>query len=74
MQENKSRALAKALTWRFFGFISTAVIVFLYSRSIKEALMVGAGVDGVKILLYYFHERLWNRVHFGRQKQIDYQI
>jgi uncharacterized membrane protein len=26
------------------------------------------------MVLYYLHERLWNKVHFGRHKPIDYQI
>jgi len=72
--ENKKRAIFKAITWRLFGFISTAVIVFVYSKNLKEALMVGAGIDGLKLFFYYLHERLWNRVQFGRTKTLEYQI
>ncbi len=68
------RALAKAITWRLFGFISTIVIVYIYSKNIKEALMVGVGVDGVKVVLYYVHERIWNRVNFGRKIIPEFNI
>ena len=28
----------------------------------------------VKIIGYYFHERLWNRIPYGRVKPPEYQI
>ena len=52
----------------------TVVIIYVYTKNIKQALGVGAGIDLTKLVLYYLHERLWNKVHFGRQKHQDYQI
>jgi len=72
--EHPKRSLAKALSWRFFGFITTVALVYFYSRSFKEALAVGVGLDGMKIFFYFIHERIWNRVRFGRLKPPEYQI
>lgn len=72
--EHPKRSLIKALTWRFFGFIVTAILVFIYSKDIKEAFAVSIGVEGLKLLLYYTHERLWNKMEFGRRKPPEYQI
>ena len=72
--EHHKRSIAKSITWRLFSFMLTVVIIFVYTKNIKQALGVGAGIDLTKLVLYYGHERLWNRVHFGRQKAGDYQI
>ncbi|MBI4845510.1 MAG: DUF2061 domain-containing protein [Candidatus Omnitrophica bacterium] len=72
--DNPKRSLAKAVTWRLFGFLTTVVLVLLYTRNVKQALMVGASLDGLKIILYYFHERFWNKVKFGRTSDPEYQI
>ncbi len=71
--DHPKRSLLKAVSWRFFGCISTIVIIYFYTRDIKEAVKVGVGIDLIKMLLYYLHERFWNKVRFGRAKQ-DYQI
>lgn len=72
--DHPKRSILKAVSWRFFGFISTVVIIYIYTKDIKEALKVGAGVDIIKMVLYYLHERFWNKVKFGRKVKEDYQI
>ncbi|MBU1113393.1 MAG: DUF2061 domain-containing protein [Candidatus Omnitrophica bacterium] len=72
--EHIRRSVAKALSWRLFGFATTVFLVYFYSRDIKQALAVGVGLDGLKIVLYFVHERIWNRVGFGRRKPPEYQI
>lgn len=52
----------------------TVLIIFAYTKNIKNAIGVGAGIDGVKIILYYIHERIWNRIKFGRHRHPDYEI
>jgi len=72
--EHPKRSLLKSLSWRLFSFILTIFIIYAYTKNIKQAIGVGAGIDIVKMVLYYFHERLWNKVGFGRQRAGDYQI
>lgn len=72
--EHHKRSIAKSVTWRIFSFILTIIIIYAYTKNVKQAIGVGAGIDIVKMVLYYFHERLWNKVHFGREKADDYQI
>ncbi len=54
--------------------MATLIIVFMYSKDVKEAFVVSGVVEAIKILLYYLHERVWNKLHFGREKQPEYQI
>lgn len=64
----------KSVSWRLFSFMMTIFIIFAYTRKIGQAIGVGAGIDIVKMILYYYHERLWNKSDFGRKKTEDYEI
>jgi len=72
--ESNYRSLAKAISYRVLGSAATALIVFLLSH--KPLLSIGTGVLDMmtKIGLYYLHERIWERIHFGRTKPPEYQI
>ena len=72
--EHPKRSLVKALTWRVIAFVVTIIAIYIYSKDLKESLIVGIAANTVKIFLYYAHERIWNRVHFGRAKEPEYQI
>jgi len=72
--EHRKRSLAKSLSWRLFSFCLTVIIIYVYTRDVRQAIGVGVGIDGVKMLLYYMHERLWNKIQFGRERPGDYQI
>jgi uncharacterized membrane protein len=72
--DHPKRSLCKSISWRIFSFFLTIAIIFAYTKNIKQAIGVGAGIDIVKMILYYFHERLWNKVDYGRHKPQDYQI
>ena len=72
--EQHKRTLVKTITWRIIALLTTIVVVYAYSGDIKEALVIGVSANFVKIFLYYIHERIWNRVKFGRVKTPEYQI
>lgn len=68
------RSLVKAITWRIIGILITFIFVYIYTGNIKESLIIGLGANCVKMFLYYIHERIWNRVKFGRVQPPEYQI
>jgi uncharacterized membrane protein len=72
--ESNSRSIAKAISYRLLGSLSTAFIVFLFSGNIKVSLGVGALDVVIKMALYYVHERIWNHVPYGRQRPPEYEI
>lgn len=70
------RSIVKAISWRAIGTFDTMLISFLITGNIKFAISIG-GVELVtKMVLYFLHERLWNKIKFGRveTKNIDYEI
>lgn len=65
-QESRWRSVTKAVTWRFTGSIDTFVVSWLLTGQ----LHVAAGIAGIefftKIALYYFHERVWHKINWGK--------
>jgi adenylylsulfate kinase len=76
MIESHARSLAKAVTYRVLGSLSTAAMVFLFTGSVKLSLGAGALDSIVKITLYFLHERLWDHIPFGRHRAAapEYEI
>jgi uncharacterized membrane protein len=75
MADKHTRSVAKAFSWRVTGTLDTILISWLITREVKWALSIGFVELFTKIFLYYAHERIWNRVSFGRIKgREDYTI
>jgi len=76
MAEKSYRSIAKSVSWRTIGTIDTIVISMFITGKIDMALAIGGVEVFTKMALYYFHERTWNRIKFGRIKnsESDYQI
>ncbi len=73
MEEHK-RTILKTITWRIIGVLVTMIVVYLYNKDIKASIIVSFSANGVKMFLYYIHERMWNKIDFGRKKPPEYQI
>ena len=68
MADKHYRSLVKAVSWRLTGSVDTLVISFLITGKLKWALTISGVELFTKIDLYYFHERLWENLSFGRVK------
>lgn len=66
--ESNSRSIAKAVSYRILGSLSTAMIFMVLTGDWKMSAGAGALDSVVKLALYFVHERLWNHISFGRQK------
>ena len=68
--EKHSRTMMKTLSWRVLATSTTLIIVYFFTNN----LLISAGVSlsemGIKTLIYYFHERMWNKSNFGIRTQI----
>jgi uncharacterized membrane protein len=76
MSEKSYRSIVKSISWRTIGTIDTIVISYLITGKATLALSIGGIEVFTKMTLYYFHERTWNLINFGRIKKadLDYQI
>ena len=64
-QEKPKRSLLKTLSWRSLATITTILLVYVFTGEIVLALEVGFIEVFAKLLLYYLHERMWNRIKWG---------
>lgn len=66
MIDSHSRSLIKGITWRVTGTVDTMFIAYLVTGHIGNAVTIGLTEVVTKIGLYYFHERIWNVIKWGR--------
>ena len=62
-----SRSFVKAITWRTAGTIDTFILSYLITGKAKVALAISGMEIFTKIFLYYVHERVWNKIKWGRE-------
>ena len=76
MHEKPYRSVVKAISWRTVGTIDTIVVSYFITGNLVMAASIGSIEDITKMALYYFHERAWNKLSFGKVKEPvnDYQI
>lgn len=64
-KESHLRSIVKGISWRIIATTDTILVVLLITClfdecSIGDALKIGAIEFILKLLIYYFHERIWN--------------
>jgi adenylylsulfate kinase len=64
--ETHLRSVMKGMSWRLVATMVTTIVVFIYSGELAAAAIVGSLDAIVKIGLYWGHERIWQRIHWGR--------
>ena len=64
--EKPFRSVLKALSWRCIGTIDTLLVAYFLTGEIRLATSI-ASVDFItKLVLYFFHERIWNTIKWGK--------
>jgi sulfate adenylyltransferase large subunit len=65
--ESYTRSIAKAASWRMTGSLDTFIIATFVTGSPKAAGAVALTEMLTKTALYYFHERIWVLVPWGKR-------
>ena len=65
--DSRTRSVVKALSWRITALIVTSIVVWVITGSLEFAAAVAGADTLIKIVLFYFHERIWIRAKFGRE-------
>lgn len=68
------RRLMKAISWRIIGFISLTIITFLLTGSWMLSGSVSLLHSLNQIILYYFHEKMWDRFKCGKLGGVAVQM
>ena len=64
--EDPRRSIVKSISWRIIGTIDTVIISWLVTGTLKLAFSIGVVELFTKMILYFFHERMWNKIKWGK--------
>lgn len=67
-KESIRRSIGKALSWRIIAVLITATTVWVVTGEVAFAASIGVIDSLIKLLIYYLHERAWNRSSFGWER------
>lgn len=65
-KENIKRTLLKTISWRLVGTLATVVISYVITGTLTLAFSIGIIELIAKMALYFFHERAWNSIKWGK--------
>lgn len=67
MHESQARSIAKTISWRICGSGAT----FIISYAILGDFAISGTIAAIQLtfntLLYFVHERIWDRIKWGRE-------
>lgn len=64
--EKPIRSVVKSISWRIVGTIDTILISWAVTGTLKLAFSIGLIELVTKMALYFFHERIWNKINWGK--------
>ena len=67
-RESNRRSLLKTISWRFWATITTIALVFAFTGKYEVALAIGGIEVVLKMVLYFLHERAWDKTTFGKKE------
>jgi len=66
--DTRKRAWAKSFVWRIIGIVILGGISLMITKSWKEMSLITLLFHSIRVVLYYFHERVWEKIEWGRIK------
>lgn len=71
-REKRTRSAIKAITYRILSIIIDSFVAYLITKNAQQTAILVLISNSISILMYFFHERAWNRIHWGKHSiQID---
>jgi len=66
MGESRKRSIAKSIVWRVICIIVSILTSYVLTARWDIAVAIGSVYNIITMILYYFHERIWNSVKWGK--------
>ncbi len=68
MEGTRKRSLVKSIVWRIICIVVAVFTTFFLTGRWDLAVALGTLYNAITMVLYYFHERIWNRTNWGMRK------
>ena len=70
--EHHKRSIAKTIGFHALVILADALVVYFITAKYTVTLSVIVATNIVSGIIYFLHERAWNRIHWGKSKlEID---
>lgn len=66
--ESGWRSAIKTATWRIIASLDTTFLAWIFTGNLATAISIGGLEVITKLILYFFHERVWSRLQYGIKK------
>lgn len=66
MGDTLVRSIVKSVTWRILGIVILFVLAYVFTGNWQETTLITVTFHGIRLVLYVFHERAWERVEWER--------
>lgn len=73
-KDTNLRSFIKGISYRIIGTLTTVLIVYIFFGKLDLAIAAGVVETISKIALFWFHERLWLKIKWGKKKIIPFNI
>jgi hypothetical protein len=67
MKVTKARSFTKSLSYRIFGTLSSFLVAYAITGKGSLSALIAMWETIVKVGIYYWHERIWNKISWGRK-------
>jgi len=68
MSETLTRTTTKTIAYRILGSSVTFIISFIFTGEVIVSASISATEFLLKPTIYWLHERVWNRISWGKNK------
>ncbi len=66
MEEKKIRSLVKSISWRIIVLFNSIIVMFFFVHDVSKSIMYSVIINSISTVLYYIHERIWNKLKWKR--------
>jgi uncharacterized membrane protein len=74
MKETRTRSIIKSIVWRIICILVSIITSYILTNKWDIALAIGTTYNVITMILYYLHERFWNKVKWGIQDTTNLKI
>ena len=67
--DTRSRSLVKSITWRIVSIVVLVTVTYSITRDVKRTTGITVIFQIILAVLYYFHERAWEKVSWGMRER-----
>ena len=66
MLDTKKRSFLKTVSWKIIATAITLFTIYYFTGTFRSSVKITVVAAVIGLIAFYIHERVWNRVKWGR--------